>query len=41
MNKQTNRPVDEVLKRIGYIFDEAIARERRKQARYQKETSDE
>ena len=36
-----NAPAEEALKRIGHIFDEAIARERRKQARYQKEATDE
>ena len=35
-----NKPAEEVLKRIGHIFDEAIARERAK-ARRKKEATDE
>ena len=32
-----NAPAEEALKRIGHIFDKAIARERAKQARFKKE----
>ena len=36
-----NKPAEEALKSIGRIFDEAIARERAKQARYRKVATDE
>ena len=36
-----NAPAEEALKRAGRIFDEAIARERAKQAKFKKEVRDE